>query len=135
VAAGYALRVGLEAWIGASLPTYITFYPAMMVAALLGGIGPGLLATALAALVASMLVLKPIGRMDIASPAELITLALFCGMGVLVTAVAALDRRSRSKAAAAEYKEALRAVREQAEDELRRATSNPGISDENSTSD
>ena len=48
VAAALWLRVLLTEWVGSGLPTYLTFYPAIMVVALLAGIGPGLLATALA---------------------------------------------------------------------------------------
>ena len=48
VAAGMGLRLALAAWAGPGLPAYITFYPAVMVVALLAGFGPGLLATALA---------------------------------------------------------------------------------------
>jgi len=40
VAAGFGLRVALTAWYGPGLPTYITFYPALMVTALLAGFGP-----------------------------------------------------------------------------------------------
>ena len=51
VSAGYLLRVGLTAMTGEGLPTYITFYPAVMAVALLGGFGPGLVATVATALV------------------------------------------------------------------------------------
>ena len=39
------LRLILEAWVGPGLPTYITFYPGIMVVAVLAGFGPGVLAT------------------------------------------------------------------------------------------
>ena len=52
VGAGLLLRVGLTALVGPGLPTYVTFYPPVMVAALLCGFGPGLLATVMVALVA-----------------------------------------------------------------------------------
>ena len=55
VAAGFGLRLALEAWFGPGLPTYITFYPAVMAVALLAGFGPGLVATALAGLDGSIL--------------------------------------------------------------------------------
>ena len=53
VALGFVLRLALTAWVGPGLPTYITFYPAVMAVALLEGIGPGLAATALTDLVAT----------------------------------------------------------------------------------
>jgi PAS domain S-box-containing protein len=109
VAAGFATRLGLEAWVGRGLPTFMTFYPAVMLAALLGGIGPGLLATALTALLAAIWIIPPIGQLGIASPVDRVAEALFCGMGVFMTAVAELHRRNRAKAAAFDRQAALRA--------------------------
>lgn len=43
------------------LPTYITFHPAVMVAALLAGLGPGLLATALTVAAADYWIASPKG--------------------------------------------------------------------------
>jgi hypothetical protein len=57
VAAGFGLRQALTAWGGSGLPTYITFYPVVMVVALLAGFGPGLLATVLAGLTAAYWIL------------------------------------------------------------------------------
>ncbi len=51
---GLLLRLGLTALVGEGLPTYITFYPAVMVVALLAGLGPGLVATATAAVLADI---------------------------------------------------------------------------------
>ena len=36
-ALGYLLRLALTRWVGPEIPTYITFYPLVMLAALLGG--------------------------------------------------------------------------------------------------
>lgn len=47
----FALRLGLSGVLGSGL-AYITYYPAVMLAAMLGGLGPGLLETGLAALLA-----------------------------------------------------------------------------------
>jgi PAS domain S-box-containing protein len=115
VAAGYAVRVGLEAWVGRGLPAFVTFYPAVMVAALLGGIGPGLLATAATAAIAAIWIMPPLGQLAIASPVDRLAMALFCGMGLFMTAVARLYRRSRAKAAAFDREEALRETRREKE--------------------
>ena len=87
VAVGFGLRAALTAWIGPGLPTYITFYPAVMVAALLAGFGPGMLATALTVLSVAYWVLPPEG-FAIASPVEHLGLVLFAGMGLFMSAVA-----------------------------------------------
>ena len=114
-AAGYALRIGLEAWVGRGLPTFITFYPAVMTAALLGGIGPGLVATALTAMIVAIWVMAPIGQLSIASSVDVLAVVLFCVLGMFMTAVAELHRRNRAKAAAFDRDEALRETRREKE--------------------
>ena len=52
VAAACLLRLAFDHAAGAGLPTYITFYPAVMLVAFVAGIGPGIVATVAAALVA-----------------------------------------------------------------------------------
>jgi len=47
VAAGLGLREGLVALVGGDLPNYLTFYRRWWWRPLRGGLGPGLLATAL----------------------------------------------------------------------------------------
>ena len=81
-AAAMGLRMILTTWVGDGLPAFVTFYPAVMLAALLGGFGPGLAATVLAGLTAAYWVLTPIGEWAIASPADRLGLAIFCGMCV-----------------------------------------------------
>jgi PAS domain S-box-containing protein len=107
VAAGFGLRVALTAWVGPGLPTYITFYPAVMVAALLAGFGPGLVATTLTGLSVAYWILPPEG-FTIASPVDRVGLVLFTGMGLFMSAVAEFYRRDRRKAAAYDREMALR---------------------------
>ena len=108
VAAAMGLRLALTAWVGPGLPTYITFYPAVMVVALLAGFGPGLVATALAGLVAAYWILPPVGQFAIASPVDRLGLVIFTGMGLFMSVVAELYRRNRDKAAAYDREAALR---------------------------
>jgi PAS domain S-box-containing protein len=112
VAAGFGLRMALTAWVGPGLPTYITFYPAVMVAALLGGFGPGLLATALVALGTAYWILPPEGFFAIVSPVDRVGLLLFAGMGLFISIVAEFYRRNSRKAAAYDQEMALREIRE-----------------------
>jgi PAS domain S-box-containing protein len=114
VAAGFGLRVGLTAWIGLGLPTYITFYPAVMVAALLAGFGPGLLATVLTGLTTAYWILPPEGFF-IASPVDRVGLVLFAGMGLFMSTVSELYRLDRHKAAAYDREMALRETRREKE--------------------
>ncbi len=99
VAAGFLVRAGLTLVAGGSLPTYITFYPAVMLAALLGGLGPGLIATAAAALGVTYFILPSAGTFALASVADAVGLAFFTGMGVFMSVVAELYRRARQRAA------------------------------------
>ena len=71
VAAALAVRSGLGYSFG-PLPTYVTFYPALILAALLGGFGPGLLATALGAILADLFFITPNGSFTISEPGELV---------------------------------------------------------------
>ena len=100
VGAGLLLRLGLTALVGEGLATYITFYPAVMVVALLAGFGPGLLATLTTALVVDYTVLPPTGQFGVANAVDVVGLALFSGMGVFMSAVAEQYRRARQRAAA-----------------------------------
>src|SRR5208282_1085550 len=93
--------------IGGELPTFITFYPAVMVAALLGGLGPGLLATALSVAVVDFWVLSPRGSFAVAKPADVVALALFASMGIFMSLVAEACRRNQQKVAALKREVAL----------------------------
>jgi len=108
VAAALGLRQAGTWWVGPGLPTYITFYPAVMVGALLGGIGPGLLATALVSLAVGYWILPPVGQFAIATPVDRLGLVIFIGMGLFMSVVAELYRRYRHKAAAYDREAALR---------------------------
>ncbi|HEY3323692.1 MAG TPA: PAS domain S-box protein [Planctomycetota bacterium] len=121
VAAGLGARLALEAWYGPGLPTYITFYPAVMAVALLAGLGPGLAATALAGLATAYWILPPSG-IAVAAPIDRLGLVVFSGMGLFMSVVAALYRRDRAKAAAYDREASLRESREalrQSEERLR----------------
>ena len=110
VGTGFLLRLGLTSLVGEGLPTYITFYPAVMVAGLLGGFGPGLVATALTGLVTACWILPPQGFV-VADVRDLVGLGLFSFMGLSMSAVAELYRRTRVKAAAYDQEMALREIR------------------------
>ena len=100
VAASFGVRLALTAWIGPGLPTFVTFYPAVMAVALLAGFWSGLLATALTALVVDYWILPPVGHFTIASPVDRLGLVIFTCMGLFMSTVAELLRRNLEKAAA-----------------------------------
>jgi PAS domain S-box-containing protein len=112
VAAAMGMRLALEAWVGPGLPTFITFYPAVMVVALLAGFWPGMMATTVTASVVGYWIMPPVGEFAIASPVDRLALAFFFGMGLFMCSVAGLYRRNRDKVAAFDHEETLRESRE-----------------------
>jgi PAS domain S-box-containing protein len=107
------LREALIAAFG-PLPPYITFYPAVMAVALRCGLGPGLLATALSALVTAYRILPPEMTWRIERASDLVGLGLFGGMGVFMTAVATLYRQERSRTTALALDRAVQQTQERA---------------------
>ena len=114
---GLLARLALEAWAGPGLPTFITFYPGVMAVALLGGLGPGLVATVAAALVADYWVIPPAG-FAIERPVDAVGLVFFSGMGVFMSLVAEDYRRARRKAEAFDRERAGKQLRTELEQRL-----------------
>jgi PAS domain S-box-containing protein len=111
VAVAAVLREWLLFRLGPGLPPYILFYPAVTIVALLGGAGPGALATAVAALVAARR-FPPIDTFAVALTTDRLGLALFTGMGLTIGAMAELHRRARDKAMLFDRDAALRGLHE-----------------------
>ena len=112
VAIAFLCRLAIERPFGPGLPTYVTFYPAVMVVAILLGLGPGILATLLAALAAWYWIVPPIGSFRIDRPIDSVGLAVFCLMGASISLLAEQNHRNRLKAAAYDREAALRESRE-----------------------
>jgi PAS domain S-box-containing protein len=90
-----------------TLPTYVTFYPIVFLAAVLGGMWAGILATTLSALMADYFLLEPVGQFAVHSTSDIVGLAIFCLSGVSVSVVTELYRRSRENLAASTIKAAI----------------------------
>jgi two-component system sensor kinase FixL len=69
--------------VGLKVP-YLQFYPAIMVAAWYGGLGPGVLITALSAVVAMAFLLPPDG-IAVGDPADLASLSVFTATGLVIS--------------------------------------------------
>ncbi|HOX58854.1 MAG TPA: PAS domain S-box protein [Candidatus Paceibacterota bacterium] len=104
----------LEQWVGPGQSPFITFYPGVILVALLAGLGPGLLASVAAAGVVDFWILPPVG-FKLGNTMEVISLGLFLGNLLLMCTVAELLRRARVKAAAFDRDQALRETRQQRE--------------------
>ena len=113
-----ALKWSLDRSFG-ELPRFITFYPAVMICSMLGGVGPGILATLLGLLAADLLFIEPIGSLSVVRGVDAVGMLLFACFGVamsflsgrLRTAANAQARRGESLAEALAKEQAnLRAV-------------------------
>jgi PAS domain S-box-containing protein len=101
------------------LPHYVTFYPVVLLVAVLSGLWPGVLATTVSALVALYWIIPPKGEFTISRASDAIGLAIFCTMGVCVSVVAELYHRNRRRLAAYEKSEAVWEERRKATEALR----------------
>jgi PAS domain S-box-containing protein len=93
VGVSLAFRWLLRAWFGDNVP-YMQFFPAILVAAWYGGLGPGITATALSALAAMYLFLPPAGLAVGAAP-DVMALGFFIAIGV---GISWLNHRLRTAA-------------------------------------
>jgi PAS domain S-box-containing protein len=96
-----ALRVALNPVWGIGLP-YITFYPGVMLVAWLGGLGPGIAATVLSALLADYLWIPPAFTLAIADVADTLGLVVFTAMGFVISLLNEAWRRSTRRVAGSE---------------------------------
>ena len=94
-----ALAAGARVWPLGTLELrvpWITFYPAVMIAALFGGFASGLIATGLAVLV--VIFWSPTGHPFIDDPADWLGLGVFALNGSLISLMSGLVHRARRRA-------------------------------------
>jgi K+-sensing histidine kinase KdpD len=103
--------------------TFLTFYPAVAVAALYGGFGPGMLATVVSAALADYFWMEPIGHFAIANFADAISLVVFLASGTLMSYLAEATYRAQARAHQAEKQSRLAAEREKAAVDLQQSES------------
>ncbi|WP_319588473.1 PAS domain S-box protein [uncultured Desulfobulbus sp.] len=87
--------------LGTSL-SYVTFFPAVMLAAFMGGFGPGLLTTLLSTLLVFLFWSDPVGRLVVRNSTDLMEAFFFIGGGLLVALVARGMHRAQSRVILAE---------------------------------
>lgn len=89
------MRQTLEPWLDGRT-TLVIFIPPIVLSAYLGGLGPGLVSTAIAGLCSAYLLLPPIGSLAIASGGDVMQATLLLFSGTLVSVVMGeLHRRRR----------------------------------------
>ncbi len=113
--AALLLHLAVVKLVGGDLPTYIFFYPSVIIAALFAGFRFGLLATAMAALFADYWLI-PLKGFTISSLPDAVGLVIFSFNGVFISVIAELYRRARTKAANYAEELALRNSRKREEE-------------------
>ena len=113
VVAAFLLRLIVTQYLGIELPPFITLFPAVMIAAILAGLWSGILATVLAVLGTDYLILPPRGHFAIAKTSDIVALALFSAMGILMSLVAEHYRRTLRTIAAYKEKQALACIEQE----------------------
>ncbi len=103
--------------------TFLTFYPAVAVAALYGGLGPGLLATVVSAALADYFWMEPVGQFGITNTADVMSMVVFLASGALISYLAEATYRAQARAHEAEEQSKLAAEREKAAVELQQSES------------
>ncbi len=96
---------------GAELPPFITFYPAVMIVALLAGLWPGLFATLVTAAISEYWILPPAGSFKLERLSDAIALAIYCAMGCFMSLFAERYRRYQQRVAVFDSEKELREIR------------------------
>jgi signal transduction histidine kinase len=97
ITAAASLRIWPLQTLGSRL-VWLTFYPAVMVTAIYGGLSAGLLATGLACCIAALLGPMLVGQPFIKDSADWLGLAVFVLTGTMISSVAEAMRRANAKA-------------------------------------
>ena len=117
-----ALATHLRLWLMDAygpMPLFVTLYPAILIAASVGGGGPGILATLLSAVAADYYYIEPGGLFTFGPVNDQIALGIFTGSMLFVCVLAERLRRSR-------WKEAVAGTRDQERQWLRTTLSSIG---------
>jgi PAS domain S-box-containing protein len=107
-ATGVSILLRWPLWpvIGDHAP-FMTFFPAVMLSAYLGGLGPGLVATFGSAAASAFFLPKPHFSFEVDDPADVLALGLFTLTGVVLSALSESLHRSRRRILASERRYAV----------------------------
>ncbi len=97
VGVGFFMRVVIVHFIGPGLSAYITFYPFVILAAIFGGLWPGLLVTVSSALIVDYWFLSPQRTFQLHNLADIVGMLLFIFMGILISVVVEFYHRNIKK--------------------------------------
>jgi signal transduction histidine kinase len=120
VALVLGLKLALVPWVEQDTP-FLLFFAAVLVASWFGGLGPGLLATALSAAASAFFFMRPYWDFRIEDPVMRLRVAMFLGEGSFVSVLVAIlqNAQRRAAAATAEARRLERGILEASEAERR----------------
>ncbi len=98
--AAIGIRLALQEALGAHF-LFLTFYPAVMVSALYGGLRAGLLATILS-VIAAIYFTEPVGRLAMSNPADWVATILFLLSGIVISVITETMHRARARLVASQ---------------------------------
>ncbi len=108
MAAAFLLRVGLQRLIGAQLPPFLTFYPALIAVGILFGLRACLLATVFSSLLTEYFVFNTAGSRASARVADTVALIFYIAGGLVLCWIAERYRRYQAQVAALKEEQVLR---------------------------
>ena len=120
VIAATAVRFVLAPALGTRAP-FLIFYPAVILAALYGGLRAGLLATVFSALVVYYFRIGSFGQFTIGSPADWVSLLFFFLACTMISFIVEMTHRARARAAEADTKALIAAERVAAAEILKKS--------------
>ena len=97
---------------------YVTFYPAVMIAALYGGVAACLLATALSSCLVLFFWMEPLGQFTGKAGSEVVGMAIFIVSCIMISGITAAMRRAQTRSANAEAQAQFLAERQRAQEAL-----------------
>ena len=89
---------------------YTAFFPVVLIAAYLGGFGPGFLATVLSVLAATYFLVEPLYSLEIISVPDAVAVALFVLVGTIISGLGESLHRARRRIVAVERRRAEEAA-------------------------
>ncbi len=106
---------------------YLTFYPAVIITALYGGLAAGLFAAILSALSADYVLIEPVGSFYIKDPSDIWGMAVFIISCTMIIFITEAMHRARARAGKAETQAKLAAEQIKAEEALREREKRLGL--------
>ena len=85
----------LKLYIPTQIPLFIWFYPAVILSALFGGLGPGILSTILSTFIVYYFMLLPYNTFQLTNKTDIVLLTIFFTMGIFISVLVKIFRTKK----------------------------------------